>query len=266
MASDADGYAAAADGTRIAFQVRGSGGPTLVLLSGQSNSHRWWDAVRADFEESFTTVTLDYRGTGDSDKPDVPYSTEAFADDVVAVIDELDAERVDLYGTSMGGRVAQWVAVKHRHRVRSLVLGCTSPGGKHAVERGHDVRRALAQPDRAAAERALAELMFTPAWLARHPGPHAVLGDPTMPAHARRRHLTASAQHDAWDVLPAIEAPTLVVHGSDDRFNPTDNAPLIADRIPGARMHLIPGARHAYFEEFREIASPLVLDFVTAAH
>ncbi|WP_232664841.1 alpha/beta fold hydrolase [Pseudonocardia sp. TRM90224] len=264
-----DGYATAADGTRIAFQVRGSG-PPLVLLSGQSNSHRWWDAVRADFESTFTTVTLDHRGTGDSDKPDVPYSTEMFADDVAAVINaavigELDADRVDLYGTSMGGRIAQWVAVKHPHLVRTLVLGCTSPGGMHAVERGQDVRRSLAQADRAAADRALAELMFTPAWLAEHPGPHAVLGDPGMPAYARRRHLTASAQHDAWDVLPAIAAPTLVVHGADDRFNPTANAALIADRIPGAWMHLVPGARHAYFEEFRATASPLVLEFVTAA-
>jgi pimeloyl-ACP methyl ester carboxylesterase len=84
-----------------------------------------------------------------------------------------------------------------------------------------------------------------------------------MPPHARRRHFAASAAHDAWDALPAITAPTLVVHGADDRFNPAANAPLLAERIPGARLHLIPGARHAYFEEFRATASPLVLDFLS---
>jgi pimeloyl-ACP methyl ester carboxylesterase len=86
-----------------------------------------------------------------------------------------------------------------------------------------------------------------------------------MPAYARGRHLTASRRHDAWAVLPDIAAPTLVVHGAADVFNPAANAPLLAERIPDARMHLIPDARHAYFEEFREVASPLVLDFLDAS-
>lgn len=261
--------AVAPDGTRIAAQVDGAGTP-LVLLSGQANDHHWWDPVRADFAAAHTTVTLDYRGTGASDKPNEPYTTEGFAEDVVAVLDQLGpvlgTDRVDIYGTSMGGRVAQWVAARHPQRVRRLVLGCTSPGGAHGVERGADVRRSLAQPDPAAAQRALLELMYTPEWLATHPGPYTTLGDPTMPAYARRRHFAASAGHNAWDVLPLISAPTLVVHGTDDRFNPTANAPLLAERIPHARMELITGARHAYFEESRAVASPLVLDFLDAGN
>ncbi|MDT0343536.1 alpha/beta fold hydrolase [Streptomyces litchfieldiae] len=257
-------HAKTADGTRIAYQPRGTGEP-LVLLSGQSNNHHWWDAVRDDFHGTHRTITLDHRGTGDSDKPDEPYSTEGFAQDVIAVLDDLGVGRADVYGTSMGGRVAQWLAIRHPHRVRALVLGCTSPGGPHAVERPADVRRALAARDPAAVGRALRDLMYTPAWLATHPGPHATLGDPTMPAHARHHHLVASNRHDAWDALPAITAPTLVVHGTDDRLNPTANAPLLAARIPGARLELIPGARHAYFEEFRALASPLVRDFLTKA-
>jgi pimeloyl-ACP methyl ester carboxylesterase len=254
-----------ADGVRIAYQPRGGGpaGPTpLLLLSGQSNSHRWWDRVRDDFEATRRTVTLDYRGTGDSDKPDEAYSTEGFAEDVIAVLDHLGVERADVYGTSMGGRVAQWVAARHPGRVRALVLGCTSPGGPHAFERGNDIRMALAGPDPAVARQTLLDLMYTPGWQAAHEGPFNTLGDPAMPPYARRRHLVASNRHDAWDVLPGITAPTLVLHGDDDRFNPTANAALIAGRIPGARLRLIPGARHAYFEEFRALAGPLVLDFL----
>ncbi|KNB54102.1 alpha/beta fold hydrolase [Streptomyces caatingaensis] len=258
-------YAVSPDGTRIAYQLRGQG-PPLVLLAGQANNHHWWDAVRADFHAARSTLTLDYRGTGDSDKPDAPYSTELFAQDVVAVLDELGIDRADVYGTSMGGRVAQQIAARHPRRVGALVLGCTSPGGPHGVERGDDVRRALAQPRPGAARRALLELMYTPGWLASHPGPYHTLGDPRMPAHARRRHLAASARHDAWDLLPGIGAPTLVVHGSDDLLNPTANAALLAGRIPGARLHLIPQGRHAYFEECRAHAGPLVLDFLTSAH
>ncbi|MEV0148200.1 MULTISPECIES: alpha/beta fold hydrolase [unclassified Nonomuraea] len=255
------GIATGPDGVGLAYQVGGRGEP-LVLLSGQANSHHWWDGVRAGFEETHRTITLDYRGTGASGKPDEPYSTRALAADVVAVLDDLGVERAHVYGTSMGGRVAQWLAADHPGRVASLVLGCTSPGGEHGVERDNTVRRALAQPDRAAAGRALAELMYTPRWLETHPGPYHTTGDPGMPAHARRRHLAASNGHDAWDALPGITAPTLVLHGTDDLLTPADNAPLLAGRIPGARMILIAGARHAYFEEFQDYATAVVLDFL----
>jgi pimeloyl-ACP methyl ester carboxylesterase len=83
-----------------------------------------------------------------------------------------------------------------------------------------------------------------------------------MPTYAKTRHLVASNKHDAWDGLPSIKAPTLILHGTDDVFSPAANAPLLAERIPGAHAELIQGARHAYFHEFRAVASPLVLDFL----
>jgi pimeloyl-ACP methyl ester carboxylesterase len=255
-------YARGADGARIAYQVSGVGRP-LLLLAGQASSHRWWNGVRADFEHDRRTVTLDYRGTGDSDKPDQPYTTLGFAEDAVAVLDDLGIDTADVYGTSMGGRVAQWVAARYPDRVSRLVLGCTSPGGRHGVERDDGVRRALARPD-PAGRRALLELMYTPGWLADHPGPYWTLGDPDMPRHARHHHLLASAGHDAWDALPGIAAPTLVLHGEEDRLNPVANARLLAERIPRARLELLPGARHAYFEECRAVAGALVNDFLAA--
>lgn len=256
-------FATTPDDVKLSYQVRGDGAP-LVLLQGQANDHHWWDSVRADFAAAYRTITFDYRGTGDSDKPDEPYTTRGFAADVLAVLDELGVRQAHVYGTSMGGRVAQWLAADHPERVGALVLGCSSPGGAHGLERSNEVRLSLAQPDRAAAERALLELMYTPAWLSGHPGPYHTVGDPRMPAYARRRHLKASAGHDSWDALPSITAPTLVVHGTDDVFNPAANAPLLAGRIPSAELRMIEGARHAYFEEFREVASPVVLDFLAS--
>lgn len=254
-------HAKTSDGAHIAYQLRGDGDP-LVLLAGQANSHHWWDGVRDGFHVARSTLTVDYRGTGESDDSPTPYSTQRFARDVIAVLDDAGIDRADVYGTSMGGRVGQWLAIRHPRRVRTLVLGCTSSGGRLSIERSNDVRRSLAVPDPAEARSALAELMYTPAWLATHSGPHQTLGDPTMSAPARRGHLTASRDHDAWEELPRIQAPTLVLHGSDDLLNPAANAPLLTDWIPGAEMMLIPGARHAYFEEFRATAGPLVLDFL----
>ncbi|MFC9768759.1 alpha/beta fold hydrolase [Rhodococcus jostii] len=254
-------HAVAFDGTRIAYQVSGEG-PPLLLLAGQANNHHWWDSVRADFDTHFRTITVDYRGTGASDKPETDYSTILFADDVICVLDSLGVGRAHVYGTSMGGRVAQWAAARHPERVRALILGCTSPGGSHAVERSREVRASLAQSDPDRSRRALLELMYTPEWLSRNLGPYNTLGDPDMSAHAKLAHLRASNGHDAWDALPSISAPTLVLHGTDDLLSPADNAPLLAERIPNSRVHLLPGARHAYFEEERTVAGAAAIGFL----
>lgn len=256
-----NGHARALDGTLLAYQRQGTGRP-LVLLAGQANNHHWWDGQRADFHATHTTLTMDWRGTGESGKPDEPYSTPGFADDVIAVLDHLGIDRADLYGTSMGGRVAQWVAARHPDRIRRLVLGCTSPGGPQARERDMAVRRSLAQADARAAREALTDLMYTPAWRSGHPGPYTTLGDPAMPPYARRRHLVASNEHDAWDALPLISAPTLILHGAEDRLTPAANAPLLAARIPRARTHIFEGARHGYFEECRPAAGAIVASFL----
>lgn len=250
-------------GAAIAYDVRGAGEQTLLLLAGQSNNHRWWDPVRPDFASRVRTIALDWRGTGESDKPDDDsYSIARFAADALAVLDDAGVERAHVYGTSMGGRVAQVLAAEYADRVDRLVLGCTSPGDRHGVRRATEVNVALTQQDGRATRRTLLELMYTPEWLTDHGGPFHTIGDAQMPEHARRGHLKASRRHDGWELLPRIAAKTLVIHGTDDRLSPAANAELLAERIPDARAELIAGARHAYFEEFADIATPLVLEFL----
>ncbi|MEP9416062.1 alpha/beta fold hydrolase [Gordonia sp. VNQ95] len=248
------------DRARLDVQVRGSG-PALLLLPGQANNHHWWDRVRDDFTGEYTTVTFDYRGTGHSTSGESRFTTKLFADDALTVMDSLAINRFAVYGTSMGGRTAQWLAARAPHRVRGLVLGCTTPGGTHAVERSAEVREALAGPD---AENALLDYMYTPGWRDEHPGPYFVLGDDLMSEADRRAHLFASNRHDAWDVLPDIDCPTMILHGSDDLMAPVDNVALLADRIPNARSHIFDGARHAYFDECRDVADPLVSEFLAS--
>jgi 3-oxoadipate enol-lactonase len=251
-----------ADDTSLAVQVEGDG-PPLLLLAGQANHHGWWDPVRPDFADR-TTVSLDWRGTGESEAGPTDFTTRSLAADVVAVLDALELATVDVYGTSMGGRVAQWLAIDAPSRVGRLVLGCTTPGGRHAVERSQEVRRRLAVADPAAVRETVADLMYTPAYRTEHPGPYATLGDPSISALSARRHLRASARHDAYDELPRIAAPTLVLHGTDDQFAPVVNAHLLAERVPGAELRLFDGARHAYFEECRPEASRRVVEFLDA--
>lgn len=161
----------------------------------------------------------------------------------------------------MGGRIAQTLAADRPDLVDRLVLACTSPGGEHATERSTDVRRQLGDPDPERRHGALRELFYTPAWT----GDSHLLGDPTMSAAEARAHLRASDGHDAWDQLPRVSAPTLVLHGTEDLMVPAANAFAIAGRIPGARLHLVPGGRHGFFEEYASQVTPLVAHFLGEA-
>jgi pimeloyl-ACP methyl ester carboxylesterase len=255
-------FATASDGTRLAYEVTGDG-PALLLVAGQSNDRHIWHPVRDAFAASYRVVTFDHRGTGDSGKPDAPpYTTRGFAADAIAVLDDLRIDRAHAYGMSMGGRIGQWLGIDHASRLGALVLGCTTPGNAHGVRRSPDIDPVLLSGDPVR----LQPYLVTPAWAAANPGFLAeweawVAAHP-VPPHARQLHYGASEGHDAWDQLPRITAPTLLVHGSDDELNVVANAHLLAERIPGAAVHIIPGARHLYFWDHAEEAHRVVAEFL----
>lgn len=254
----------ARDGFELAVQARGpAGAPVLLLLQGQANSHRWWDGIRDAFEGEFRTIPMDYRGTGSSRGPVEHWTIAGFAADAADVLAGVGVRRALVYGTSMGGRVAQMLAVNHPQRVAALVLACTSPGGTNAVPRPRGVSASLAagSPDERLA--ILHRLFYTPAW------PHAprdsfLLGDPTMTRAEASAHRKASRQHDAWEFLPDLDVPTLVLHGDDDQMTPVENARLLAERIPAAELRIYPGGRHGFFEEFSAQVNPVVAEFFAA--
>lgn len=261
MSAPPQNVSTTANGARIHFDVVGNGEP-LLLLAGQANSRHWWDPVRPDLTGRHRTIALDALGTGASDSLAAGYGTRRFAADAVAVLDAAGIERAHVYGTSMGGKVAQWLAIDHPERVGALVLGCTTPGGPDGLVAGPDVVGPLAGAS-ASARRALAELMVSPDWLDAHPdGADSVLGDPGMTPAARRGHRRASAEHDASAELSRIGAPTLVLHGTDDAFCPAGNAELLLKDIPRVELRWFEGARHAYFLQCQATASRQVLDFL----
>ncbi len=260
--------ATASDGTRLYFEDHGAGEP-LVLIAGQAHDHHMWDPIREDFSARYRAIVFDHRGTGESAKPSDPsgYSTRGFARDVIAILDHLSVARAHAYGLSMGGRICQWLGIDHAERIGALVLGCTTPGNKHGVRRPPEIDAIMANrpadPDEAI--KFYIEPFVSPEWAARHPEyleAARYRAEHPIPVYAQKLHYQASEGHDAWDLLPTIQAPTLVIHGSEDQINPAANAPLLAERIPGAELHLVQGGRHGYFVEFREEARLVVLDFL----
>ena len=248
----------------LAVQTSGpDAAPALLLLQGQANSHAWWDQLRRGFDDEFRTVTFDYRGTGSSESSYAPWSTSSFAQDAARVLEALGVRRAHVYGTSMGGRVAQMLAIEHSHLVDRLILACTSPGGAIASERSNVVRQRLANPDVAARRRSLVDLFYTPTWAASHTRSD-LFGDPSMSAEARLLHLRVSSRHDASQRLQDIVAPTLVLHGSDDLMAPAANATAIGDRIPHSSVEITDGGRHGFFDEFSATVTSRVRRFLAA--
>lgn len=254
------GIAIAEDGARIAYEDGGAG-PPLLLIAGQAQDRHLWALVRPQLSAHHRVIAYDHRGTGDSDKPDdKPYATRSFARDAVAVLDAAGVPRAHVYGFSMGGRIAQWLAIDHAARVAGLVLGATTPGNAHGVRRPPEVDPELASGDPVR----LLPYLVSPAWARANTAflrANAAAGA-RVPAAARRRHFEASEAHDAWDRLPDITAPTLIVHGTDDQVNVPANAERLAARIPGAQLHWVAGARHAYVWEHAEASSARVRDFL----
>lgn len=245
-----------------------------MLLQGQANHHGWWSPLRAAFSAQFCTLTVDYRGTGLStmatrdDARRTQWSTPAFADDIAAVLAAAGLGAAHVYGTSMGGRIAQHLAATRPDLVRGLVLAATTPGHVIGVERDERVRRLLAYGIDGDRRRAMIDLFYRPTWVAEHGGyagvPADLLGDPSMSVEARSGHLRTSNTHDASGVLQHITAPTLIVHGSADEMAPVANAHLLAERIPNARVEIFDGGRHGFFHEMQDVVTPLVLQHFAA--
>jgi pimeloyl-ACP methyl ester carboxylesterase len=253
------------DGTRLYYEESGAGEP-LLLIAGNPNDHHLWDPIRGDFADRYQVLVYDHRGTGQSDKPEDPaaYTTRQFARDATAILDAAGIDRAHVYGVSMGGGVAQWMAIDHADRVGALVLGCASPGGPNRVPPPAWVMEARQNPDPQVWLRTASALVYSPEWGEAHRELVASLnaGMAAVPPTIRQLLNQVSPEHDAWDLLPSISAATLVIHGSDDGMVSVGNAHLLAGRIPGAELHIVQGARHGFFLEYQQESSRVVLDFL----
>lgn len=249
------------------------GGTPVVLIPGLSATRRHWLGFDRRLARTRRVVAVDNRGAGGSRVPVGPYTTDAMAADVLATLDGLGIERVDVVGTSMGGMIAQTLALRAPDRVRRLVLGCTHHGGPHHVPVSAEVV-ALFTPGSGAARRTgpeavvrrLLELNLASSFVEAHPE---VLDELVRMGLERRMHpaglfgqITAITSFDVEARLPAIATPTLVVAGEDDAFLPSANSRLVAARIPGAVLEMLPGSGHMFWVDAADAAFDIVTRFL----
>jgi 3-oxoadipate enol-lactonase len=255
---------------KLYYEVHGNGEPLLMIMGLGSSSASWSPELIAQLSRRFMTIVYDNRGTGQSDKPAIPYSLEMFANDAIALLDALKIERSHVFGVSMGGMIAQELALTHPSRLQTLTLGCTTCGGKHAVPPPPESLKILTAPRDGASDEEIIRrswpLAYSKEYIEQHrteleAGIPRLLAHPTSPS-SYKRHLDATYGLKTYDRLPAIKAPTLVITGEADVLIPARNSEIIAERIPGARYHLVANAGHAFFnqspEEFIRVFEPFV--------
>ncbi|HEY1240055.1 MAG TPA: alpha/beta fold hydrolase [Bryobacteraceae bacterium] len=252
-------------GARIYWDEQGEGQPVLMIMGLGAASALWW-RTRPVLAANYRTIAFDNRGVGRSDVPPGPYSIPMMASDGAAVLDAAGVTRAHILGLSMGGMIAQEFALQYPARVLSLILGCTAAGGPNGVRAEPAATQTLKM--RATLTREEAELTFIPFLYDDHTPPERVEEDlvkrrswyATPEGYAAQLQAILSWQSD--DRLPQITAPTLVVHGKNDRLVPPGNGERIASRIPGAELVLLAGANHMFTTDQPEAAHAVLLRFL----
>jgi pimeloyl-ACP methyl ester carboxylesterase len=260
-----------ANGQRLHYLRRGAGEP-LLLIQGLSGNHlHWGDPFLSLLDERFESVAYDHRSIGRSDPSPGPFTIADLADDAAALLAGLGLDSAHVLGISMGGMVAQELALRHPGRVRTLTLGCTYAGGPGSVLTDPQVVQRLAGLFMAGRVGEAMKLGFAYNVSARFAADPAnletfkrIAAELPVGLDVLFAQLQAVQGHDASARLAGIEAPTLVVHGSDDQILPVANAHAIAERIPGARLEILDGVGHLFWWERPERSAQLVAEHATA--
>jgi pimeloyl-ACP methyl ester carboxylesterase len=249
-------YAATPDGP-LAYVRRGPAdrqGEPLLLIQGVAGHHRMWsERLLARLAERFDVVAFDHRGIGQSHRAEAPFSVTDLADGGLAVMDHLGWDSAHVLGISMGGTIAQEIALGTPARVRTLALGCTwgdtedvwAPGVRNLAD-------AATSGDPAVAARLMFEANVSRGFAAG-PGNFEefteVAATVRVPGPVVLLQMQAAAVHDARDRLPSLAIRTLVLHGTDDDIIKTAAGERLAALIPGARLELWDGVGHLFFWE-----------------
>ncbi|MFN8589970.1 MAG: alpha/beta fold hydrolase [Thermomicrobiales bacterium] len=252
------------NGIDLYYEEAGSG-PPLLIIPGLSSTGFTIPAL----ESQFRMITLDNRGAGRSSVPPGPYTTRLMADDAAALLDHLGIARAHVFGFSLGGAIAQELALAYPERVDRLVLNGAMAKADHAV---FDpwvtlfVQAYERQIDPVAFNLWLLGWLFTPAFMRQPDLVASVLGPDPYPASAQgvAAQAAAARSHDTLDRLPQIQAPTLILVGTDDIVTPVVYSEALAAGIPGATLQVLDPGGHAVLFEYPDAAAAALLAFLTA--
>jgi pimeloyl-ACP methyl ester carboxylesterase len=246
--------------TRLWWDEEGSGDPVLLVM-GFSYPAQMWHRVWPALTDQFRVIRFDNRGVGQSDVPKASYSIADMADDAFAVLDAAGVERAHVYGASMGGGIAQEMALRHPERVASLVLGCTAAPGDSGGKPRRIPWYVRLIPPRIIISRRAGRNYGDDVPAEAIAADQAILRTSKRSARGLIGQAQAVAAYSSKDRVPSITAPTLVLHGDLDSTVPVEMGKELASLIPGARLEIIQGARHNFITSIDCPANRFVKEF-----
>lgn len=261
----------AVGGTELHYERAGAGEP-LLLIQGMSGTHvSWGEPFRGLLEEGFDVVAFDNRGIGLSERISEAFTIGEMAEDTAEMLDRLEIESAHVVGISMGGMIAQELALSHPARLRSLTLGCTYCGGEGSQlmpqENAEKLLAGFASGSRDQAIRAGYEVNLSPAFRAdedTYAAFHEMATSVPAAKEVIQLQLQAILGHDTSDRLGEIAAPTLIVHGTEDGVLPIENGRQIASRMPAARLEVLEGVGHMFWWEQPQRSAELIREHALA--
>jgi 3-oxoadipate enol-lactonase len=256
-----------ANGLRLWVEEWGSG-PPLLLIMGLGASIDTWVAQREPFAAQFRVIAFDNRGAGRSECPPPPWTVAAMAEDAAGVLDALGVTRAHVLGVSLGGMIAQELAIAHPGRVASLVVA-VSFARPDPIRRTFLLHRRWARLNGAApADESVATLpwLLSPALIndpERLGGALALFATmPFMTAEAYGHQVDAILEHRTLERLHRVRAPTLVLAAAEDVLTPVFLSEEIAAAIPGASLRILPRGNHAALVEYPDEFNGAVLEWL----
>jgi 3-oxoadipate enol-lactonase len=251
---------------QLDYERTGAGEPLLLIMGMSGTSLSWGEPLLELLRGDFDVIAYDHRGIGASTVLDGPVTIPQMAEDAAALLTALELDSAHVMGISMGGMIAQELALAHTERLRTLTLGCTYCGGPGSSLSAPEVIQRLAEAmmsgDRERAIRTGWEVNVSASMAAdeqayarfRELAERRAVAVPVVMAQ-----MQAIAPHDTYERLPELRAlPTLVIHGTDDQMLPVENGRLIASRIPGSRLEIFEDVGHLFFWERPERTAELL--------
>jgi 3-oxoadipate enol-lactonase len=251
------------------YAVEGEGSPLILIIGLGSDQSNWRLQVGA-FKKHYRTITFDNRGSGKSEKPAGPYTIKMMAEDTVGLMDHLGIEKANILGVSMGGMIAQELAIHHPGRVEKLILGCTFASSRGASGFSPEVTKAVnAYRESPRDEDNLKKLAITIIDSTFNKGTYRIVFLPLMktairsvPLKGFAEQLDALLAHDAEDRLGQIKSPTLVITGTEDRVIKPTSSDVIASLVPNAKLVKVTGGSHGFSGEMSGEFNKAVLEFL----
>ena len=250
------------------YETIGEGEPLVMIRGLGSNSDHWYPQVPV-LSKHYRMLVFDNRGIARSSDVEGPYSILGMAADIIGLMVRAGIEKAHILGVSMWGMIAQEIALNYPERVKGLVLCVTHCGGTRQVPPGEEISgifSKMIQEGTDEAKNAAAAVLFTPETLEQRLELAVQYAEVSLkhpvPADILTKQMNAVREFDAWDRLPQITAPTLVLGADQDFLIPPENAKILADRIPKAELVIVKGGGHQVLIEQPETCNQTVLNFL----